>query len=155
MALDRIDAALVAALQNDARLSNKELAARVGLSPSACLERVRKLGREGVLTGFHAEVDPRALGIGLQALIAIQLDKHSRENLVSLREHLLTLPEVQALYYVSGTHDFLAHVVVRDAEHLRDLCLDGISSRHEVGHMETSVIFEADRRPVLPSYLDL
>jgi DNA-binding Lrp family transcriptional regulator len=78
--LDRIDRALVRALQKDARLSNKELAAQVGLAPSSCLERVRRLRRTGVLRGFHADVAPEALGVGLQALIAVQLRQHSRQD---------------------------------------------------------------------------
>ena len=67
-ALDRIDFDILAALQNDGRLSNKELAAKVGLAPSSCLERVRALRESGVLRGFRAEVDPEALGIHLQAI---------------------------------------------------------------------------------------
>jgi DNA-binding Lrp family transcriptional regulator len=77
-ALDRIDFALLAALQKDARLSNKELAARVALAPSSCLERVRRLREEGVLTGFRAQVDPRALGIAMQALVFVRLARHAR-----------------------------------------------------------------------------
>ena len=66
--LDRIDFEILAQLQNDARLSNKELAARVHLAPSSCLERVRRLRRLGAITGFHATVDPEVLGIALQAM---------------------------------------------------------------------------------------
>jgi DNA-binding Lrp family transcriptional regulator len=72
MALDRIDFAILAALQNDGRLTNKELAGRVGLAPSSCLERVRRLREAGTLRGSHAEVDPAVLGIGLQALLAVR-----------------------------------------------------------------------------------
>ena len=78
--LDRIDCTILEALQNDARLSNKELAARVGLAPSSCLERVRRLREDGILRSAHFVVDPHALGIGLQAMIAIRLHKHDREG---------------------------------------------------------------------------
>ena len=74
--LDRLDCQIVDALQRNARLSNKELAAKVGLAASSCLERVRRLGRERVFVGFHAEVDPGALGVGLQAMIAVRLRRH-------------------------------------------------------------------------------
>jgi DNA-binding Lrp family transcriptional regulator len=77
--IDRIDGRILDELQKNARLSNKELAGRVGLAPSSCLERVRRLRRDGVPRGFHAEVDPGALGIGLQALIAVRLARHSRD----------------------------------------------------------------------------
>ena len=76
--LDRIDRQLVAALRKNARLSNRELAAHVGLSASSCLERVRRLESRGVLRGYHADVDPRALGVGLQAVVAVRLSQHSR-----------------------------------------------------------------------------
>lgn len=148
--LDRIDTRILVALQKNARLSNKELAFGVGLAPSSCLERVRKLIASGVLRGFHAEVDPKALGIGLQAMIAVRLRDHSREAFDTFRTHLLTLPEVMRIYHVTGPNDFLVHAAVRNPEHLRDLALDGFTSRPEVAHLETSIIFERLSNPVLP-----
>lgn len=145
MALDRIDYGIVTALQNNARLSNKELAALVGLSPSTCLERVRKLRASGVLRGFHADVDPAALGIGLQALIAVRLQQHTRQLVEGFRAHALALPEVVAVYHVAGVTDFLVHVAVRDSDHLRNLAMDAFTSRPEVAQIETSLIFECTR----------
>jgi DNA-binding Lrp family transcriptional regulator len=152
MELDRIDFALIDLLQKDARLSNKELAAAVGLAPSSCLARVQRLRREGVLKGAHAEVDPDALGIGLQALIAVQLRQHSRAQVKALWKHMMGLPEVLALFHVAGTHDFQVHVAVRDAHHLRDLALDAFTTRPEVAHIQTSLIFEVAKRKVMPNY---
>jgi len=125
MELDRIDFALIDLLQKDARLSNKELAAAVGLAPSSCLARVQRLRSEGVLKGAHAEVNPETLGIGLQALIAVQLRQHSRAQVKAFWKHMMGLPEVLTVFHVAGTHDFQVHVAVRDAHHLRDLALDG------------------------------
>ncbi len=148
--LDSTDFALLAVLQNDVRISNKELAAEVGLSPSSCLARVRRLLRDGVITGFHADIRGDALGIGLQALIAVQLRQHSRDAVASFRAHALRLPGVLSLMHVSGEHDFLVHVAVRDAAHLRDLALDGFTARPEVARMQTSLIFEQARVRALP-----
>ena len=92
--LDRIDRALVAALQEDARISNKDLAERVGLAPSTCLERVRALRARGVLRGFHADVDREALGRGLEAIIAVRIRPHSRAYVDSFREAAFAMPEV-------------------------------------------------------------
>ena len=78
--LDQIDVAILVALQNDARLSNKELAARVGLAPSSCLERVRRLDRDGVIRGYHARLHPPAVGMGLEAMISIRLDRQTSEH---------------------------------------------------------------------------
>jgi DNA-binding Lrp family transcriptional regulator len=149
--LDRIDFEILAALQNDARLSNKELAARVGLAPSSCLTRVRRLLRERVLRGFHARVEPAALGVGLQALVFVRLARHSRRQVEAFRRHALSLPQTVAVYHVSGRHDFLVHVAVRDADRLRDLTMDAFTTRREVGQIETHLIFEHVQRPELPS----
>jgi len=96
--LDRIDFEILAALRENARLSNKELAARVDLAQSSCLERVRRLTAKGVLRGAHMELDPRALGIGLEAMIAVRLGQHSRELVNAFRAHALEQPEVVSVY---------------------------------------------------------
>ncbi len=150
--LDRTDFAIIDALQNDARLSNKELAQQVHLAPSSCLERVRRLRQDGVLTGFHARVDPKALGIGLQAMIAVQLEHHSAGIVATLQEYFLAHPAVIATFYLAGRTDFLLHVAVRDADQLRELAADYLTSRPEVSHVETSLIFEHRARPDLPRY---
>lgn len=140
--LDRIDREILQALSNNARLSNKELAARVGLAPSSALERFRSLVREGWLRGFHADVDPRAFGLGLEAMIAVRLKQHSREHYQAFREFVQTLPEVVAAYHMAGENDFLVHVRVRDADHLRDFAIDAFTTRAEIGHLETALVFE-------------
>jgi DNA-binding Lrp family transcriptional regulator len=152
---NRIDFAILSALQNDARLSNKELAARVGLAPSSCLERVRRLRESRVLTGFRAQVDPRALGIAMQALVFVRLARHARRQVKAFRQHALSLPEAIGLYHVAGQHDFIVHVGVRDADHLRDLAMDAFTSRPEVARIETHLIFEHTSRPELPRLVEV
>ena len=148
--LDRTDLVILAELQNDARLSNKELAARVGLAPSSCLERVRRLREGGVLTGFRAQVEPRALGIAIQALVFVRLSRHDRAQVKSFRKHALSIREAISVYHVAGQHDFMVHVGVRDANHLRDLALDAFTSRREVARIETHLIFEHVPKAKLP-----
>jgi DNA-binding Lrp family transcriptional regulator len=152
--LDRIDFEILRVLQNNARLSNKELAARIGLAPSSCLLRVRRLTGEGILRGFRAQVDPKALGIGMEALVFVRLDRHSRQKVQSFRRHVLGLKETLGVFHVAGRHDFVVHVAVRDADHLRDLALDGFTTRPEVAHMETHLIFEHAHRAELPMLLE-
>lgn len=149
-ALDRTDFAIIDELQNDARLSNKQLASRVGLAPSSCLVRVRRLVDTGVLTGFHADVDPAAFGIGLEAVIAVQLGRHGRGTIESMRDRLASLPEVLQLFHVGGSQDLLVHVAVRDPDHLRALVMDHLSSHEEVAHIETALVFEHLRSPLRP-----
>ncbi len=150
--LDRIDSEILALLQKNARLSNKELATSIGLAPSTCLERVKRLRDEGVLAGDHAEVNPESLGIGLQAMVAVRLQQHSREVFESFNSHALGLPGVIAVYHLAGANDFLVHVAIRDADHLRAMVLDDFTTRPEVEHLETALIFGYQRNAVLPNY---
>jgi DNA-binding Lrp family transcriptional regulator len=152
MTPDRTDFAVLALLQNNARLSNKELAARLGIAPSTCLERVRRLRDEGVLGPAHAEVDPAALGIGLQALIAVRLQQQTRALVDAFHHQMMARAEVRAVYHLAGADDFLVHVAVRDAAHLRDFALDQISGRPEVQHVETAIVFRYERNALLPNY---
>ena len=153
-ALDRIDYEIVRELRNNARLSNKELAATIGLAPSSCLVRVRGLQRDGVLKGFHADVEPTSLGVGLQAMISIRLQRHSKSIVESFRAHTLTLPEVRQLYHLAGANDFLVQVWVKDPEHLRDLIMTSFTAREEIAHIETGLIFEHAHSPDLPTFIE-
>lgn len=153
MRLDRIDFDLLRLLRKNARLPNKTLAERVGVAPSTALERIRRLRESGAIEGFHAEISPQALGIGLQALVAVRLTKHARPLLDSFHEHLLGLPEVLAFYHLAGRDDFLVHVGVRDSDHLRDFAINAFTSRDEIAHIETHLIFEFRRSPDVPVYL--
>ena len=150
--LDRTDRAIVALLQKDARLTNKELAARVGIAQSTCSERVRRLERTGVFEGFHAEIEPRMLGVGLQAMIAVRLQRHERTQVDRFRRYAESLPEVVAFYHMAGDDDFLVHVVVRDSDHLRDIAMGAFTAQPEVTHIETSIIFEHTRFLRTPDY---
>ncbi len=149
--LDAIDAAILRRLQEDGRVSNKDLAEAVGLAPSSCLERVRKLRADGVLIDFHARVDPAAVGVGLQALVAVRLHSQAGPVVASLADELGALAEVVSVFQLSGADDLLLHVACRDVAHLRELALDALGTRPEVRHVETSLIF-AHRRGPLPVY---
>jgi DNA-binding Lrp family transcriptional regulator len=151
--MDRIDFEIVRHLQNNARISNKVLAARVGLAPSTCLERVRQLYAQGVIQGVHADVDPDALGVGLEAMYFVGLNKHARELVENFQKEIELLPEVRSVYLVSGQYDFLVHVAVKDTQHLRNLALDYFTIRPEVTRIETVLIFDHRRNFALPNYL--
>jgi DNA-binding Lrp family transcriptional regulator len=150
--LDRTDRAIVALLQQDARLSNKEIASRVGIAQSTCSERIRRLERTGVFRGFHADVDLRVLGVGLQALIAVRLQLHEGSQVERFRAYAERISEVVAFYHMAGSDDLLVHVVARDSDHLRDIAMGAFSAQPEVTHIETSIIFEHTRFRRLPDY---
>ena len=151
--LDRTDRVLLALLQNNARVSNKELAAAAGVAPSTALERVRRLEREGVIAGYHAELDRQAAGAALEALVGVVLRQHARPLVEAFEAHALALPEVVQVFHTTGASDFLVHVAVRDTEHLRALALAAFTERPEVARIETSLLFahrRTDGLPVLP-----
>lgn len=112
--LDRIDRRILAALQADGRLTNQALSDRVALSPSACLARVRRLEREGVIRGYHARVDPFALDIGLVLYVEVTLAGHTPVDLSRFEEAIVILPQVVEASHVTGAFDYLLKVVVKD-----------------------------------------
>ena len=113
-ALDPLDGKILAALQEDGRLSNVELAERVGLSPSPCLRRVKRLEEEGYIAGYKAKVDRRRLGLGMTIFIGVKVDGQRDANASGFQEAMCKLPEVVACHMVSGEANFLLEVVVAD-----------------------------------------
>lgn len=152
--LDRTDRAIVEALQNNARLPNKQLAELVGLAPSSCLERVRALRARGIVRGFHAEVDRGSLGRSLEALVAVRVRPHSRTHVDAFWEYSLSLPEVMEVFHITGADDFLVHVGLPDMDALRNFVLDRLTVRPEIAHVETHLIFGQARRAVLEPLYD-
>ena len=112
--LDRLDRRILAALQADGRLTNQALAEQVGLSPSACLARVRRLEREGVIAGYHARLDPWALGPSLILFVEVTLKRHRPDDQAAFAAALVELEEVVEASHVSGTYDYLLKVMVPD-----------------------------------------
>lgn len=140
--LDDLDRALLRELERDGRISNKDLAERVGVAPSTCHTRVAALRARGVLRGFHAEVDPEAVGRGLQAIIAVRLQAGARRQLGPFAHALASRPEVRDVYLLGGAEDILVHVAVHDSRALRAFVVEHLSTRHEVAHTQTSLVFE-------------
>ena len=148
--LDRTDIDILALLQQDARLPMREIAAAVGLAPSSAHSRVRQLRAAGVLRGTHADVDPRAFGIGLEALFLIALEKREQDAANRLLEEIALVPEVRSTFLITGRFDLVVHVVVRDTRHLKELALDRFASSPRVARVESSIVFDARRRHELP-----
>ena len=112
--LDTIDRRIVATLQEDGRRTNVDVADAVGLSPSPCLRRIKRLEAEGVIRGYRAVLDRKTVGLGLTVFVEIRVEKHSKENARLHQEMLAAMPEVVSCHMVSGMADFLAEVVVPD-----------------------------------------
>ena len=138
--LDRTDLLLLAELQRGARLTNAELAERVHLSPSACLRRVQRLEREGVIAGYRAEVDPERLGLGLQAFVRVQLRHHEAAAVVAFGEFVNAWDEVVTCHALTGDMDYLLHVVVQDLEHFSRFLLDRLLGQAGVADVNSSFV---------------
>ena len=145
--LDATDLALLEALSEDARMPNNRLAERVGIAPSTCLARVNALRERGVLLGFHAEIDLAALGRPLQAIIAIRLGVHAREQIDTFTADVRELPGVLSVFHMTGVTDYLVWVAAADMHELREFVVDHLATHPAVAHAETSLIYEHRRGP--------
>jgi len=114
--LDRYDIAILAELQADARLTNAELANRIGLSPAPTWRRVKRLEELRYITGYRAEIDRRRIGLGVLAFVRVDADRHNAEATRALEARVRDLPEVVACHYISGTGTFELHVVATDLD---------------------------------------
>ena len=112
--LDETDVQILHLLQNDGRITNAELAKRVGLSPPSVLQRVRALEKTGLIKGYVALLDPERLGLRITALVMISLSLHQEQPIERFRRAIQDIPEISECYHVSGDFDFLLKVAVRD-----------------------------------------
>ena len=135
-------------------MSNKQIAAAVRLAPSTCHERVRNLRASGVIRGAHAEVDPRAIGLSLEALAFIKLAKYERAVIDQFMNDMASIPEVRNVFLVNGRYDVILQLVVKDIDHLRNLGLDRITSQPVVVNIETSIVYDSRSRYELPILLE-
>ncbi|WP_229788381.1 Lrp/AsnC family transcriptional regulator [Nocardioides albus] len=150
-ALDTVDRGILRELGDNPELTNKALATRLGIAESTCAYRVRALRDNGVITGRRLDVDTRALGYPLQAVIKVRLGSHSQEHVEKLYDDLVRTPGVIQAFHVAGADDFHLYVAVEDAEALRDFVLQHVTVHRVVRQTETLLVFELREGPgVLP-----
>lgn len=142
MDVDELDTAILRELQSDARKTNREVAAAVGVSPTTALDRTRALRNRGVIRGAILDVDLAAIGRPVQALIAIRIRPPSRSVIESFRTWLAALPDTLGVYVTTGTEDFILHVAVPDNAALYAFVIDKLTERPEVADVRTSIVFE-------------
>jgi DNA-binding Lrp family transcriptional regulator len=140
--LDDLDTAILAELQSDARRTNRDVAAAVGVSPTTALDRTRALRERGVIRGATLNVDLPAIGRPVQALIAVRIRPPSRRNIEAFRNWASELPDTLGVFVTSGNEDFLIHVAVPDNESLYAFVIDRLTERPEVADVRTSVVYE-------------
>ena len=153
MKLDRYDRHILEVLQKEGRISNQELAERIGLSQSPCLRRVRALEENGLIIGYRAMVDAKSLGLSLLALIHISMDRHTPERFTNFDKAISALPEVLECLLITGQEaDYQLKVIVRDMEEYQTLLLNKITRIEGVTGVHSSFVM---RKVVYRSELPL
>lgn len=138
MELDKIDRAILRALQENARLSNVEVGAKVGLSSSACSRRIQALEAGGVLRGFHALVNERALGFGITAIVHITLEGQSDDHLEAFEAAVADCPNIWACDLLSGASDYILRVGAKDLNDFGRIHREVLASLPGVSRIESS-----------------
>ncbi len=140
--LDPIDRRIIATLQADGRLSNVELAERIGLSPSPCLRRVRRLEQEGYIAAYRATLQRNRIGLGLTVFIGVRIESHADERCDAFQDTIVAMPEVVAFHLVSGDTDYLVEVVVPDLAHYQRFLLDKLLSLPIIKEVRSNIAIQ-------------
>ncbi len=149
--LDEIDTRILATLQDNGRLSNVDLAAKVGLSASACLRRVQALESEGFIEGYTARLDPKKLGLGLIAFVQVQVAQDDADATTTFRERMEGMPEVVDCFAVTGSFDYVLKVVAPDLETYENFAMKNLLKTPGVREVRSSFVLESVKpRSTLP-----
>jgi DNA-binding Lrp family transcriptional regulator len=140
--VDLFDLKMLAALQNDGRLTNQQLADAVGLSASQCSRRRMRLEDEKVISGYHADLTPESLGFGVIAFIQVTLATHSPDNAKKFRTLVQRVDEIQEAYSLTGDADYVLKAILRDLKGLSDLVNDVLMPHQSVAHVRSSIVLD-------------
>ena len=151
MAFDRIDRQILALLQDDGRMTNVDLAERVGLTAPPCLRRVRALEEEGAIQGYHAALDPSSLGYTITVFAMVSLKSQAEADLAAFEQHVATIPEVRECHMLNGEIDFILKIVATDLRTFQELLTTQLTPAPNVSHVKTSLtIRTAKALPGIP-----
>ena len=149
--LDDIDRRLLASLQEDGRMTNVDLAAKVGLTPPPCLRRVRGLEESGVIRGYHADLDGAKLGYTITVFAMVSLKSQAEESLRQFEEHMRDLPEVRECHMLNGEIDFILKIVSHDLQSFQEFLTSKLTPAPNVASVKTSLtIRTAKQMPGVP-----
>lgn len=149
--LDKIDRRLLAELQAEGRVTNVDLAHRVGLTAPPCLRRVRTLEEQGVIRGYHAELDPAKLGFSIMVFAMVSLKSQAEEDLRAFEDHIKGLPEVRECHMLNGEIDFILKIVSKDLQSFQEFLTSKLTPAPNVASVKTSLtIRTAKQQPGVP-----
>ena len=153
--LDAIDQKLLAELQAEGRVTNVDLASRVGLTAPPCLRRVRTLEEEGFIRGYHADLDRSKLGFSIMVFAMVSLRSQAEEDLRAFEDHVLALPEVRECHMLNGEIDFILKIVSEDLQSFQEFLTSKLTSAPNVENVKTSLtIRTAKQEPGVPLPVD-
>lgn len=139
MALDRIDREILSLLQDDGRMTNVDLAERVGLTAPPCLRRVRALEQSGVIRGYHADIDPTAMGFPITVFAMVSLKSQAEHDLAAFERHVAAIPEVRECYMLNGEIDFILKIVAADLESFQRILTTHLTPAPNVASVKSSL----------------
>jgi DNA-binding Lrp family transcriptional regulator len=148
MTLDRIDRQILALLQEDGRMTNVELAERVGLTAPPCLRRVRALEQAGVIRGYHAECDPSQLGFPITVFAMVSLRSQAEQDLAAFETHVAAIPEVRECHMLNGEIDFILKIVAADLESFQRILTTKLTSAPNVASVKSSLTIRSSKSQV-------
>ena len=143
--LDSIDRKLLAELQDEGRVTNVDLASRVGLTAPPCLRRVRALEEEGVIRGYHADLDPSKLGFAISVFAMVSLKSQAEADLRAFEEHVNTLPEVRECHMLNGEIDFVLKIVSKDLQSFQEFLTSKLTPAPNVASVKTSLTIRTSK----------
>lgn len=138
-ALDETDQRILRELQRDARLTHQDLAERIGLSPSPCARRIRKLEAEGFITGYSARIDEAKMGFGVSVFVSVRLDRQVDDRLVTFEREVARCPEVVDCWLMTGSFDYLLRIAVRDLNEFEHFLTGRLTKIAGVASIESSI----------------
>jgi DNA-binding Lrp family transcriptional regulator len=149
--LDTIDRQILQLLQDDGRMTNVDLAASVGLTAPPCLRRVRALEEEGVIRGYHASLDPSALGYTITVFAMVSLKSQAEADLAGFERYVASIPEVRECHMLNGEIDFILKIVATDLRAFQDLLTTKLTPADNVSHIKTSLTIRTSKElPGIP-----
>ncbi|WP_315760596.1 Lrp/AsnC family transcriptional regulator [Sphingomonas sp. Y38-1Y] len=145
MSLDRIDRQILALLQEDGRMTNVELAERVGLTAPPCLRRVRALEEAGAIKGYHAALDPLTLGYGITVFALVSLKSQAESDLAAFERHVANIPEVRECHMLNGEIDFILKIVAADLKGFQEMLTTQLTTAENVASVKTSLTIRTSK----------
>ncbi|MGD2186656.1 MAG: Lrp/AsnC family transcriptional regulator [Desulfobacterales bacterium] len=139
--MDLLDLKILKALQTSGRKKNAELARELRVAPSTMMERIRRLEESGVLQGYRASIDPKKMGLNVQAFISVTLSRHEKEVIRQFEDSIRKTPHIRACYHLTGRFDYLLHVFIANLDQLGKLVKENIAALPGFGKSETFLVF--------------